>query len=78
MKSLFNRYEAYNKVGGEVNDEIQRALDPIFKKWSDEGYKVNDIESIAIDNINVIGAIIRLEKSMATINCEKKLLRSLG
>lgn len=64
MKSLFNKYEAYNTDGRKVNDEIQEALDPIFKKFAKKGYKINDIVSIAIDNAAVIGAITRLEKSM--------------
>lgn len=62
MKSLFNKHEAYNIHGRKASDEIQKALDPIFKKWSDKGYKVNDIQSIANDNIFSIGAIIRIEK----------------
>lgn len=63
MKSLFNKYEAYTFIGRRASDEIQKALDPIFKKWAGKGYKVNDIESIAIDNIITIGVMIRIEKS---------------
>ena len=72
MKSLFNKYEAYNPAGGQVNDEIQKALDPIFKKWSDKGYKVNDIESIAFDNVSITSAIIRMKKSMRMVKQERE------
>jgi len=37
-KSLFNRYEAYTKKGGELSDEITKAFDPIIKKWANRGY----------------------------------------
>jgi len=72
MKSLFNRYEAYNTNGRKVSDEIQAALDPIFEKWAKEGYKANDIESIAMDNVYVIGCLIRMERSMEMVNQKEK------
>ena len=62
MKSLFNRYEAYNEVGRLVSNELQAAIDPVMEKWAKKGYKVNDIESIAYDNVSVSAAIIRIEK----------------
>lgn len=76
MKSLFNRYEAYNTNGRKLSDEIQEALDPIFKKWSDEGYKMSDIEVIAFDNISIISAITRLKKSVAMV--KQKRNRPVG
>lgn len=71
MKSLFNKYEAYNTCGSKVSDEIQEALDPIFKKWSDKGYKVNDVESIAMDNISISSALIRMKRSMKMVKLER-------
>jgi len=62
MKSLFNKYEAYNTYGNKVSNEMQKALEPIFEKWSDKGYKINDIQTIANDNIFSVGAIIRIKR----------------
>ena len=75
MKSLFNRYEAYNEVGRLVSNELQAAIDPVIKKWAKKGYKVNDIESIASDNVFVCAAIIRMEKGarLAKQERERKL-----
>ena len=72
MKSLFNRYEAYNTNGRKVSDEIQVALDPIFEKWAKEGYKANDIESIAMDNVTMIGCLIRMERAPEMVNRENE------
>lgn len=74
MKSLFNKYESYNTYGGEVSDEIQKALDPIFEKWARKGYKVNDVESIAIDIANVTSAFIRLDRSMRMVKARRKAI----
>jgi len=63
-KPLFNKYEAYTKEGGKVSDEIREALDPIIKKWADKGYRVKDIESIALDNISMSGCVERMTRSM--------------
>ena len=71
MKSLFNKYEAYNEVGRIVNDEIQKALEPIIAKWAFKGYSIIDIESVAISSIITIDCILRLEKSMRMIKQEK-------
>jgi len=75
VKSLFNRYEAYNEVGRLVSNELQAAIDPVMKKWAKEGYKVNDIKSIASDNVFVSAAIIRMEKGarLAKQERERKL-----
>jgi len=71
MKSLFNKYEAYNEIGGQVSDEARSVLDPIFKKWASEGYRVKDIESIITDNVITLSAIIR---SCRAIKMRKKEL----
>ena len=71
MKSLFNKYEAYNEVGRKVSDEMQKALELIIAKWAFKGYSITDIESIAISNVITIGCILRLEKSMRMIKQEK-------
>lgn len=71
MKSLFNRYEAYNKHGNVVSTEMQEALEPVFEKWVKKGYKTNDIELIAISNASVISAITRLGISMKKIKRER-------
>lgn len=63
-KSLFNKYEAYTKKGGELNDEITKAFDPIIKKWADKGYAVKDIECITIDNISMTSAVERATRAM--------------
>lgn len=72
MKSLFNKYEAYNTNGGKVSDEMREALEPIFERWAKEGYKVVDIESIAVDNVTMIGCLIRMERSMEMVNQERE------
>ena len=72
MKSLFNRYEAYNEVGRLVSNELQAAIDPVMEKWAKKGYKVNDIESIAFSNVSISGAIIRMEKSMGLVKQERE------
>ena len=64
MKSLFNKYEAYNKEGCKVCIEIEKLLKPVFDKWADKGYKVTDIESISITTIGSIGAIKRMKKKL--------------
>lgn len=71
MKSLFNKYEAYNTAGREVSDEMQAALDPIFERWAKKGYKANDIESIAMDNVIIVGCLIRMERSAEMVNQER-------
>ena len=76
MRSLFNKYEAYNTHGNKVSSEIQKALEPIIEKWVNKGYRITDIESIAISNASVISCILRLEKSMRMIKQEKN--RSVG
>ncbi len=63
-KPLFNEYEAYNDKGGELSTEIRKALDPIIKKWSGEGYSIKDIESIAIDNITMASSVERATSAM--------------
>lgn len=63
-KSLFNKYEAYNTKGGELGDEVSKALDPIIKKWADKGYAVKDIESIATDCVFMTSAIERATRAM--------------
>ena len=64
MKSLFNKYEAYNKVGGQVSDEMREAIKPIFEKWANKGYKIHDVEMIALDNITMESAILRATRAM--------------
>ncbi len=63
-KSLFNKYEAYTDIGRKVSDELQKAIDPIIKKWADKGYSINGIESIAIDSIAMVANIERMERSI--------------
>lgn len=63
-KSLFNEYEAYTPIGGELSDKIYKLLDPIVKEWANKGYSVKDIEAIVIDNISVISAIERATRAM--------------
>ena len=72
MRPLFNKYEAYNKAGMLVSDELQAAIDPVMEKWAKKGYKVNDIESIAFSNVSISGAIIRMEKSMWLVKQERE------
>lgn len=71
MKSLFNKYEAYNTDGNKISVEIQDVLEPIFEKWVKKGYKTNDIELIAISTTSTISAITRLEISMKEIKQER-------
>jgi len=72
MRSLFNKYEAYNEAGRLVNDELQAAIDLVMKKWVRKGYKVNDIESIAFYNVLVSAAVIRMERSMRLVRQERE------
>jgi len=76
MKSLFNKYEAYNTHGNKVSNEMQQALEPIIEKWANKGYKITDIESIAVGNVITIGCILRLKKSVSMVKQEKN--RSVG
>lgn len=64
MKTLFNKYESYNKVGGLVSIEIQEAVSPIMRKWAKKGYSVKNIESIIIDNVGMESTLIRAEKAI--------------
>lgn len=75
-KSLFNEYEAYTPTGGEVSDELRKAIDPIMKKWADEGYSVKHIESIAIDTITMSSAVERATRAMKLR--KKRMSRSGG
>ncbi len=65
MKNLFNKYEAYTKKGGELSDELIKVLDPIFKEWAEDGYKVKDIESITFDQTAMLCAVIRAKRGVA-------------
>ncbi len=71
MKDLFNAYEAYTKKGGELSDELERILDPIFKKWAKAGYKVKDIEAIMVNQVSMLGAVIRMERGLATVKAKR-------
>lgn len=73
MKPLFNEYEAYNEEGGQVSDEIQKALFPIMKKWAEKGYSVKDIEAIVIDNVAVESAFIRAKRALQMRKMRKKI-----
>ena len=78
MKSLFNKYEAYNTHGNEVSNEMQQALEPIIEKWANRGYKITDIESIAVGNVITIGCILRLKKSIRMVKDKAKKNRLVG
>ena len=63
-KSLFNEYKAYTDIGREISDELQKAIDPIIKKWADKGYSINGIESIDMGTIAMADNIERMERSI--------------
>jgi len=72
-KSLFNKYESYTPKGGELYNELQEIIDPIIKRWADEGYLMKDIESIAIDMITMSSAIERARRAMKLRKEERKV-----
>lgn len=46
MKRLFNEEDRYNDVATTISDEARKALEPIVKKWAEQGYSIRDIEYI--------------------------------
>jgi len=71
MKSLFNKYESYNKAGGQLSDEIQKVLDPIMEAWAKKGYKIKDVESIILDNVSIKSTLIRAKRAMLMLKKER-------
>jgi len=64
-KSLFyEEWESLNEAGEEVSDEIRAALRPIVYKHVTNGIKTIDIEHIAMSEINIMCAEMRLRRSM--------------
>ena len=51
MKRLFNEYEARNKDGNKLGDDVATALDPIIEKWHGKGFSVRDIELIITSEV---------------------------
>ena len=72
-KSLFNEYEAYTDIGRKVSDELQKAIDPIIKKWADKEYSINGIESIAMGSVAMAAAVERMERSIKMRKEENKV-----
>jgi hypothetical protein len=64
MKPMFNKYESYNKAGGEFSDKIRSTLEPIMEEWAEKGFRVKDIESIILDNVSLISTFIRSTKAI--------------
>ena len=62
MKFLFSKDECYNEDGGKVSTKLMEAINPIMEKLAKEGYRVKDIEAIAIDVIIFQSTSIRAKK----------------
>ena len=60
MKKLYKKEGYIAKDGKKLSKEIEKALTPILKEWHKEGYDVNHIKSIVIDEVSDIILDIKL------------------
>lgn len=72
MKSLFNKYEAYNEAGGKFSDEVNKVIDPLIDKWAKKGYCVRDIEAIILDNVEIKSAFVRASRAIKAVRERRK------
>ncbi|KKL50875.1 hypothetical protein LCGC14_2301140 [marine sediment metagenome] len=64
-KSLFNeKYDSYNKDGNSLDNQINKAVKPMFKEWAEKGYSLREISHIALQTI-------------MTLECENILIKAI-
>jgi len=64
MKSMFNVYEACNAEGKECADEFTKLIRPFLKEWAKKGFKIKDLESIALSCLQVQCSYLVLRQAM--------------
>ena len=72
MKTLFNKYEAYNNKGGEFQDELQKVIDPIMEKWVRKGYSTLNMENIAMSVVSMSLCVERMKRGLKLHKAEMK------
>lgn len=55
MKSLFDDREQWTDEGRQLDEEIAKALGPIFMKWANSEYSLRDIHYVALQSVQDSG-----------------------
>lgn len=63
-KTFFNEYEAFDKNGVELMDDVDAALKPVVDKWLASGYSCREIGGIILNAVVSLMAEITLRRAM--------------
>ncbi len=63
-KTFFNEYEAYDKNGVELMDDVDAALRTIVDKWLEAGYSCREIGGLILNAVVSLMAEITLRRAM--------------
>ena len=70
MKRLFGEDDRWTDVGGKLDREVDRALDPIFKRWHAKGFSVREISHVAMSAVTMLECEMMLDVLIK--NCKEE------
>lgn len=78
VKSLYtDNYEVLTDDGMKVSKELYAAISPIIEKYANEGCSVRDLSHIALHELMLIEAIVRLRLTIDIRKAEENAKRKI-
>ena len=72
MKTLFNKYGAYQEEGRAINDELMPTVKAILDKWTALGYSAREIGWLMADTCHCMSSEYTLRNAMKMRKAERE------